>query len=93
MKFVNSLFWLNNDFEIESKYQRKICYLVVLAHILSSQNVVFRSMFFLIEMVNVAHQNVITIRLQQVEKITAQMRPMLCRKPKYIARGAIIKTR
>ena len=89
MKFVNSLFWF--DFEIESKYHRKIY--LVLAHILSSQNVVFLSMFFLIEMVNVAHQNVITIRLQQVEKITAQMRPMLCRKPKYIARGAIIKTR
>ena len=49
-KFLNSLFWFDNDFEIESKYHRKICCLVVLARILSSQNVVFRSMFFLIEM-------------------------------------------
>ena len=38
----------DNDFEIESKYHRKICCLVVLAHILSSQDVVFRSTFFLI---------------------------------------------
>ena len=37
-----------NDFEIESKYHRKICCLVVLAHILSSQDVIFRRMFFLI---------------------------------------------
>ena len=47
-KFVNSLFWFDNDFEIESKYHRKICCLVVLAHILSSQDVVLRSMFLLI---------------------------------------------
>ena len=42
------LFWFDNDFEIESKYHRKSCCLVVLAHILSSQDVVFQSMFFLI---------------------------------------------
>ena len=48
-KFVNSLFWFDNDFEIESKYHRKISCLVVLAHILSSQDVIFRSMFFLID--------------------------------------------
>ena len=37
----------DNDFEIESKYHRKYCCLVVLVHILSSQDVIFRSMFFL----------------------------------------------
>ena len=46
-KFVNSLFWFNNYFEIESKYHRRICCLV-LAYILSSQDVVLQSMFFLI---------------------------------------------
>ena len=45
---VKPSFWFDNDLEIESKYHRKICCLVVLAHILSSQDVVFRSMFFLI---------------------------------------------
>ena len=40
--------WFDNDFEIESKYHHKICCLVVLAHILSSQDVIFLSMFFLI---------------------------------------------
>ena len=47
-KVIVKLFWFDDDFEIESKYHRKICCLVVLAHILSSQDVVFRSMFFLI---------------------------------------------
>ena len=46
----------DNDFEIESKYHRKICCLVVLAHILSSQDVVFRSMFF-----PIFHYNVVTV--------------------------------
>ena len=40
--------WFDHDFEIESKYHRKICFLVVLVHILSSQDVIFRSMFFFI---------------------------------------------
>ena len=43
---VPKLFWFDNDFEIESKNHRKICCLVVSDHILSSQNVIFRSMFF-----------------------------------------------
>ena len=42
------IIFIDNDFEIESKYHRKICCLVVLAHIFSSQDVVFRRMFFLI---------------------------------------------
>ena len=41
-----NLFWFDNDFEIESKYHRKIVVLLLIAHILSSQDVVFRSMFF-----------------------------------------------
>ena len=38
------LFWFDNDFEIESKNHRKSCCLV-LVHILSSQDVIFRSVF------------------------------------------------
>ena len=39
----------SNDFEIESKYHRKIAVLLSIAHILSLQDVVFlRSMLFLI---------------------------------------------
>ena len=45
-KFVNSLFWFDNDFEIESKYHRKIYCLVVLAHILSSQDGCFSEYVF-----------------------------------------------
>ena len=45
---VLKLFWFDNDFEIESKNHRKICCLVVLDHILSLQDVIFRSTFFLI---------------------------------------------
>ena len=45
--FVNSLFWFDNDFEIESKYHRKIAVLSLKARILSLQDVVFRIMFFL----------------------------------------------
>ena len=46
--FVNSLFWFDNDFVIESKYHRKIVVLFLKARILSLQDVIFRSMFFLI---------------------------------------------
>ena len=42
------LFWFDNDFVIESKYHRKIVVLFLKARILSLQDVVFRSMFFLI---------------------------------------------
>ena len=41
-------FWFDNDFVIESKYHRKIVVLFLKARILSLQDVVFRSMFFLI---------------------------------------------
>ena len=46
---VKALFWFDNDFEIESKYHRKIVVLFLKARILNLQDVVFRSMFFLIE--------------------------------------------
>ena len=45
--FVNSLFWFDNDFEIESKYHRKIVVLFLKARILSLQDVVFGVCFFL----------------------------------------------
>ena len=38
----------DNDFEIESKYHHKTVVLLLTAHILSLQDVVLRSMFFLI---------------------------------------------
>ena len=41
------LFWFDNDFEIESKYHRKAVVWLLIAHILSLQDVVLRSMFFL----------------------------------------------
>ena len=41
-------FWFDNVFEIESKYHRKTFVLLLTAHILSVQDVVLRSMFFLI---------------------------------------------
>ena len=41
-------FWFDKNFEIESKYHRKIVVLFLKARILSLQDVVFRSMFFLI---------------------------------------------
>ena len=37
--------WFDNDFEIESKYHNKTVVLLLTAHILSLQDVVFRSMF------------------------------------------------
>ena len=40
--------WFDNDFEIELKYHRKTVVLLLTAHILSLQDVVLRSMFFLI---------------------------------------------
>ena len=39
---------IDNDFEVESKYHHKTVVLLLTAHILSLQDVVFRSMFFLI---------------------------------------------
>ena len=39
------IFWFDNDFEIESKYHRKTVVLLLIAHILSLQEVVLRSMF------------------------------------------------
>ena len=39
-------FWFDNDFEIESEYHRKTVVLLLIAHILSLQEVVLRSMFF-----------------------------------------------
>ena len=42
-KLVNILFWFDNDFEIESKYHRKTVVLLLIAHILSLQDVVLRS--------------------------------------------------
>ena len=42
---VNSLFWFDNDFEIDSKYHHNTVVLLLTAHILSLQDVVFRSMF------------------------------------------------
>ena len=47
-KFVNTSLWLDNDFEIESKYHRKMVVLFLKARILSLQDAVFRSVFFLI---------------------------------------------
>ena len=41
-------FWFDNGFEIESKTHRKTVVLLLTAHILSLQDVVLRSMFFLI---------------------------------------------
>ena len=35
----------DNDFAIKSKYHRDLCYLVLIAHILSLQDVTIRSMF------------------------------------------------
>ena len=42
------LWFDNNDFEIESKYQRKTVVLLLIAHILSLQDLALRGMFFLI---------------------------------------------
>ena len=42
------LIYLDNDFEIESKYHRKTVVLLLIAHILSLQDVVLRSMLSLI---------------------------------------------
>ena len=40
--------WFDNGFEVESKYQRKTVVLLLIAHILSLQDAVLRSMLFLI---------------------------------------------
>ena len=47
-KLVNILFWFENDFEIESKYHRKTVVLLLIAHILSLQDVVLRSMIIIV---------------------------------------------
>ena len=47
-KLVNILFWLDNDFEIESKYHRKTVVLLLIAHILSLQDVILRSMIIIL---------------------------------------------
>ena len=47
-KLVNILFWFDIAFEIESKYHRKTVVLLLIALVLSLQDVVLsRSMFFL----------------------------------------------
>ena len=48
LQTINSLFWFDNDFGIESKYHRKTVVLLLIAQILSLQDVVLRSMFSLI---------------------------------------------
>ena len=59
MKFVKKLalkeknkntpsVWFDNDFEIASKYHRKIVVLFLKARIFSLQDVVFPSLFFLV---------------------------------------------
>ena len=53
-KPINILFWFDNNLEIESKYHRKTVVLLLIAHILSLQEVVLRSMFFLIYFTNKA---------------------------------------
>ena len=46
---ISTLFWFDNDFDIESKYHRKTVVWLLTAHILSLQaGVVLRSTFFLI---------------------------------------------
>ena len=46
--FNQKSFCFDKDFEIESKYHRKTVVLLLIAHILSLQDVVLRSMFLLI---------------------------------------------
>ena len=54
--------WFDNGFEIESKYHRKTVVLLLIAHILSLQDVVHWSVFFsynISELVNLRHDHII----------------------------------